>query len=281
MRILNNLTLAGSKNRPIVLDVFYKITKTPKPLLIFCHGFKGFKDWGHFNLIAEYLADNGFVVCKFNFSHNGGTAEEVIDFPDLEAFGNNNYSIERDDLACVIDAWQVADAFVSDAEVDRSHVALMGHSRGGGACILQASEDVRVKKLITLAGINSAARLFQDEAIMAQWKKDGVYYIQNGRTKQQMPLYYQLYEDWQANAARLDVGAAASSLQNPWLIVHGDDDAAVDVSAAKELFELSKHGELMIVEGANHVFGGKHPWTEQQLPKDMELVLEKVVAFLG
>ncbi|MEZ5022911.1 MAG: hypothetical protein R2728_06545, partial [Chitinophagales bacterium] len=132
MTILNNLKIDGSRERPIMLDVFYKATGRPKPLVIFCHGFKGFKDWGHFNLIAKTFADAGFVFCKFNFSFNGGTEEQVIDFPDLEAFGQNNISTELNDLGVLIDAWQTPHQFIPDTEVNREHLTVIGHSRGGG-----------------------------------------------------------------------------------------------------------------------------------------------------
>ena len=66
----------------------------PKPIILFVHGFKGFKDWGAFNLIADYFAEAGFVFIKMNFSHNGLSLEEDYYFEDLEAFGQNNFSIE-------------------------------------------------------------------------------------------------------------------------------------------------------------------------------------------
>jgi len=53
--------------------------------------------------MAESFANAGFFFIKFNFSHNGGTVKQPIDFPDLEAFGNNNYTKELDDLETVID----------------------------------------------------------------------------------------------------------------------------------------------------------------------------------
>ena len=52
--------------------------------------------------MAKEFAKDGFCFIKFNFSHNGGTVEQPIDFPDLEAFGNNNYTKELDDLESVI-----------------------------------------------------------------------------------------------------------------------------------------------------------------------------------
>ena len=52
------------------------------PVLIFLHGFKGFKDWGHFPMVAEYLARSGFAVLRFNFSHNGTSPDRLTDFVD-------------------------------------------------------------------------------------------------------------------------------------------------------------------------------------------------------
>ena len=48
--------------------------------------------------LQKTFAASGIAVLKFNFSHNGGTVEQPIDFPDLEAFGHNNYTKELDDL---------------------------------------------------------------------------------------------------------------------------------------------------------------------------------------
>src|SRR5690606_40169934 len=59
-------------------------TNTPKKIVVFLHGFKGFKDWGHFNEVMHFFAENNMVFVKFNFSHNGGTIDQPIDFPDLD-----------------------------------------------------------------------------------------------------------------------------------------------------------------------------------------------------
>ena len=88
---LQNIQIKGKHGLPILLDLNYIQTNTEKPLVVFCHGYKGFKDWGPWNLVAKNFADAGFVFAKFNFSHNGGTVEQPIDFPDLEAFGQNNF----------------------------------------------------------------------------------------------------------------------------------------------------------------------------------------------
>ena len=90
--------ISGSNGKSILIDVTYIENKCPKKVVIFCHGFKGFKDWGAFNKIAEYFAKENLFFLKFNFSHNGTTLEKPSDFDDMEAFGNNNFCIELDDL---------------------------------------------------------------------------------------------------------------------------------------------------------------------------------------
>ena len=45
----------GSNQKPISIDVSYISNNYKKPLILFVHGFKGFKDWGHFNVMANYF----------------------------------------------------------------------------------------------------------------------------------------------------------------------------------------------------------------------------------
>ena len=85
------------------MDLTYDEYLPEAPMVIFVHGFKGFKDWGTHNLLANYFAANGFRFLKFNFSHNGTTADCPVDFADLIAFSENTFSIELQDLNNVID----------------------------------------------------------------------------------------------------------------------------------------------------------------------------------
>ena len=102
MKVTKNIILDEKGLKPILVDLFYKDSTIKMPLVIFCHGYKGFKDWGAWDLVAKEFAKNDFFFLKFNFSHNGGTVDDPIDFPDLEAFGNNNFSHELNDIERVI-----------------------------------------------------------------------------------------------------------------------------------------------------------------------------------
>ena len=80
------------------MDINWEETGLQKPLILFIHGFKGFKDWGTFPEIARHFARNGYVFAKMNMSHNGVTPEYPIDFVDLNAFSDNTFTLELEDI---------------------------------------------------------------------------------------------------------------------------------------------------------------------------------------
>ena len=273
-----NIALEGKHQRPVVTDVFFEEDNTPKPVLIFCHGYKGFKDWGLWDLMAEAFARRGFFFIKFNFSFNGGTLEQPIDFPDLDAFGENTFTRELDDLEVVLD-WISNENSEYSNYVDLSNISLMGHSRGGGTAIIKASEDGRISKLITLASVSDFAARFPQGKEFEAWKAAGIGYITNTRTKQQMPHRFSFYEDFEANEERLTISRAVRSLDKPFLIIHGTEDPKVNVDNARHLKEWCPKAELFLLEGADHVFGGSHPWEKEELTQDFLRIVEKVTAF--
>jgi uncharacterized protein len=267
----------GSNGRNMLADVFYNKNGKTKPCVIFCHGFKGFKDWGHLNLLGERFAEAGCVFVKFNFSHNGTSADDPLNFTDLEAFGNNNFTIELDDLKSVID-WTLNNEELR-SEIDTNELGLLGHSRGGAITILMAGEDDRVKKLVTWAAVSNLIDRNKKRTVDT-WKKEGVIYAKNARTQQNMPLYYQFYEDQQANKERLNVNHAVKRLHIPFLIVHGTNDAAVKYTDALEIKRSAQKGSLLTLEGADHTFGVKHPFEGKVLPEQAEEVIDKTIQFL-
>ncbi|MGJ8734872.1 MAG: alpha/beta hydrolase family protein [Cellulophaga sp.] len=269
----------GKHERPILIDVTYASNNMSKPIIIFCHGYKGFKDWGAWYLMADAFAEVGFYFIKFNFSHNGGTVEQPIDFPDLEAFGNNNYTKELDDLESVID-WVFKNNDIKD-EGNTNNISLIGHSRGGGIVSIKAEEDNRIKNVISLAGVCDFGKRTATIGDLESWKKDGVKYILNGRTKEQMPHYYQFYEDFVKNEERLTIKRAVSNLKIPHLIIHGNADTSVFIEEAKNLHKWNPNSELEIIEGANHVFGAHHPWNQNTLPHYMGKFIEVILVFLN
>ncbi len=274
-----NMLLYNSYNKPIAIDIFFQPTRMPKPVIIYAHGFNGFKDWGNFDLIATQFAAAGFVFIKFNFAFNGTTPEHPEEFVDLDAYVANNYTKELEDLGAVID-WATAEENPFKAEIDHNKIGLLGHSLGGGITIIKASEDARIKALVTWASIAECQTPWTNwpEARMKEWKETGVQYVANSRTNQQMPLGYQLYEDYATHQEKLSIEQAVKQLSIPILLCHGTEDPAVPVQKAYQLQQWQPVASLFTV-ASDHVFGRRHPWPEQALPEPMQQVVDKSIEF--
>ena len=264
--------IKGSFKKKILIDTTFFETKKSKEVVVFSHGFKGFKDWGPFNKIAEYFANNGFVFVKFNFSYNGTSIENPSDFVDLDAFGNNNFCKELDDLGLVID-------WVSN-EFPNYKISLFGHSRGGAISMLKSAEDNRISNVISWASPSNLLAKLPANQKAKRWKETNLCYIYNGRTKQNMPLYYQFYENCLFNSGRLDLKNAVTNMQIPHLHVHGDADPTVLIEEAYNIIGWNPKVNLHIVKGANHVFNSFHPYNSTTLPRDLKDAVDSTIKFL-
>lgn len=280
MKSIRNTIIKSNKHqKPILTDLFYKQTNKKKPIVIFCHGYKGYKDWGAWNLAAEEFANEDLFFVKFNFSHNGGTVENPIDFPDLEAFGHNNFILELDDLETVID-WLTNNLEIEN-EADFENITLIGHSRGGGIVTLKAAENKKVSKVISWAGVSDyGARFPKDEKILQYWEKEGVSYIENARTKQQMPHYFQFYTNFIENEERLTIKNAVTKLTIPHLIVQGGDDQVVPLKEAENLHAWNPKSELFLIEEMNHPLGCTQPWIADKMPVHLAEVVKYSIDFI-
>jgi pimeloyl-ACP methyl ester carboxylesterase len=157
----------------------------------------------------------------------------------------------------------------------------MGHSRGGGIALIKASEDSRIRKVITLAGVSDYKSRFPEKQALKAWASSGFFFVKNGRTQQQMPHAYQFYEDFLAHEDRLTISKSVKGLQIPYLIVHGAEDKSVALSEAIALHEWSQNSTFCIIPKGNHVFGSKQPWDNPQIPTELEQVFEKTIDFIN
>ena len=243
--------------------------------IIFAHGFKGFKDWGGFPYMMEKLAEAGYITVSFNFTHNGVAADKPMDFTRLDLFAENTHSRELSDLHTIIYY------IYSNAEkynIDKNRIALIGHSRGGAAVIIGASEDDRIKALITLASVGDVNRYTPEQ--IKRWREKGYIEIPNTRTNQMMRMNSAFLDDIEQNSERLNIEKAFGRLKIPALIIHGKEDLAVKYTDAEKLYAASDKSktELYIVENTGHTFGIEHPF--KGTTKAFDTVIEKMKEFL-
>lgn len=274
MEINKNIIVENKETKVFLADAYYPQTDKKLPLVVFLHGYKGYKDWGAWEMMCKEIANQGYYVVKFNTSYNGTTIEKPEEFSDLEAFGQNNYSKELSDLRVVIDE------FSKKEEVDKTQIAIIGHSRGGGLTIIEAFENEKVKALITLASVNSMYRFPKGDKFK-EWQEKGVFYVLNGRTKQEMPHYFQFFEDYQAHQKRFDIKKIVTHFKKPYLIIHGTEDEAVHYSNAEKLHSWYPSSQLVMIDKAMHTFGAKEPWIEKQLPSDLQKATDSIIDFLN
>ena len=279
MEKIKNLTIPGAYQKLITLDIFFN-GNTEARTIIYSHGFNGFKDWGNFDLIAEQFVKAGFTFVKFNFSHNGTTPDNPEEFVDLESYAQNNNTTELADLEKVIE-WTVGESNPYKKAIDSDKLFLLAHSMGGGIALVKASEDNRIQGVATWASVGALTTPWGkwSHEKMEKWREKGVEYIKNGRTGQDMPLNYQLYEDFETNNERLDVENAVRKIRVPILLCHGNQDEAVPVGTAFHLASLNGEASFFTLD-TDHVFGRKHPWKVEYLPEATKEIVEKTIEFL-
>ena len=98
------------------------------------------------------------MVCSAAFTYIVMRIELSIDFPDLEAFGHNNFIIELSDLETIIE-WVTTNSDFEE-EADFENMTLIGHSRGGGIVTIKASENNKITKVITWSGVSDFGARF-------------------------------------------------------------------------------------------------------------------------
>ncbi|AWG21838.1 hypothetical protein FFWV33_09975 [Flavobacterium faecale] len=271
--------LQGAQNQEFALDISYSEQGNPKGTIIFCHGFKGFKDWGCWQMIADYFVNNGFAFVKFNFSHNGMGLEDASDFTALEKFSINTLGKEMEDIASV-EHFLLNELRLEIPVINTQNIFLIGHSKGGVAALLYCShKQTTIKKVVTWASPFDFHRSWNAKFV-AQWRAAGVQYIKNARTNQMMPLKIEILEDLESNKAYYDLSLASKKMTIPYLILQGTNDAAVkmeEFNLLKKHFTKAKH---QIIDGANHVFGGSHPYVGDALPEHTQELVDYTKNFL-
>lgn len=271
IRIENDCYI-GSNQRKALYDLHIPENFNGK-LVVFVHGYKGFKDWGPWNLVDFEFTEAGFGFAKFNLSHNGGTHVFAKDFPDLDAFSKNTYTKELNDIIHFLN-------HLNTLDLPEHSLHLIGHSRGGGVGLIAAKEDSRIASITTWAAIASIVDRMPKGENLEEWRENGVRYELNTRTQQQMPISFSLYEDFIAHEDRLNIQKACEQLVIPRMVIHGTNDSSVNIEEGRKLSEWLRV-PLFEIPNANHTFGGVHPLIDYKLPGDLKAVVDLTLGFVG
>lgn len=241
---------------PVRGEVRFAEGAAPASAVVLCHGFKGFKDWAFFPVLARALALRGHAAVTFNLSRSG-IGDDGVDFSALDRFSEQTHTRNVLEIRSVLEAVRQGGLFPGSIR----RLGLFGHSRGGGEAVLAAAADRRIDALVTWSAISAVDRWSEEQK--ATWERGDRVMIPNSRTKQQMPVGPAYWRDLSEKRDRLDIQAAAATLEAPWLIVHAEEDETVPTSDGRLLHRAAGDtAELVLLAGTGHTFGATHPCTE-------------------
>ncbi|WP_040948488.1 alpha/beta hydrolase family protein [Gorillibacterium massiliense] len=234
----------------------YKAKEECQGLLLICHGYKGFKDWGFFPYASHRLSQH-FDTVVFNFSHNGVGAD-LTEFTELEKFAGNTFSREQEDIRFILSALEKGEVEDYRHAKDKP-IFLLGHSRGGGNALIYAFDHPH-----DIAGVVSWNGITDTDLFSHQQKEDmrknGRAYILNSRTKQMMPLNQEILDDLEANRDRFNILERAKQSPVPIVLIQGTEDGRNLQEGSSRLTAIRPDIPWRRITGANHTFRTVHPF---------------------
>lgn len=268
-------SILSTEGLPIRYDLYLpRPAQDNLPVVIFVHGFMGFKDWGPFPDVCYELAREGFAVIAMDFSLNGvGDRPGEFDIP--EHLERETFTQDLEDIRTVIEGVISGEIKGPHETLDPYRIGIIGHSRGGHCAVVAAAEFTEIISLVTWAAIADYTQRWS-EGFKADWDSKGFTEVTNSRTKQVFKVKKVVYEDLKNNADRLLAINRVRELFIPCLFVHGKEDESVPYTEANLLYENCPSSEKrrLLLENANHTFGGVHPFNEDELPPKFAEVLD-------
>lgn len=261
---------------PIYYDLYTPSTTHSRsfPVIIFVHGFKGFKNWGAFPDACECITRQGFGVLAMNFSRNG-IGENMLEFDQPELFRKQTLSSDLNDIGVVIDQLKSGTLKSDQVMLNTDLIGIIGHSRGGHTAVAAAAEYPAIRCLVTWSAVADYNERWSEKMI-SDWSKNGYTEITNSRTGQVLPVDKIVYDDALEHADRLMAIRRVKELYIPVLFIAGKNDEAVPPSDSQQLYREcpSEEKEIRLIPDTGHTFDTSHPFEDEEFPDPFSEVLE-------
>ena len=208
------------------LDYTFHPGSRADALVILGHGVTGNKDRPHLVALADGLAALGWPCLRISFSGNGASEGR---------FGDCSMTKEIGDLQAVL-----------DVVPNHVNVAYAGHSMGGAVGVLTAARDIRIRALVSLAGMTRTAAFVEREFSGVTPDAGFMWEDEN------FPLSSTFVDDLKLIDNTLD---AAEAVTQSWLLIHGDADDLVPVQDGLDAFAAATcEKQWLEISGAGHSF---------------------------
>lgn len=206
-----------------------------KAYALFAHCFTCHKDILGASNIAKTLVEEGYAVLRFDFTGLGASEGD---------FANTNFSSNIEDLI------NAADFMRNELEAPK---LIIGHSLGGAAVLVAASQIPEVRAVATVGAPADSAHVAENfsgdrDKIM----KDGE--AQVCLVGRPFTIKKQFIEDLESQ----NMERAISTLKKPLLVLHAPLDKTVGIENAAQIFTLAKHPKSFIsLDTADHLLSVK------------------------
>ena len=208
------------------IDLSFHPGSNREALVIFGHGVTGNKDRPLMVALAEGLSAKGWPCMRISFAGNGESDGR---------FEGCTITKEIDDLQAVL-----------SAVPDYVRVAYAGHSMGAAVGVLTAANDLRIRALISLAGMARTADFVEREfgdvipGAGCMWEDET------------MPLSEGFVADMKSIG---DILPAAATVTQPWLLIHGSEDDVVPIQDGRDAHAAARcEKQWLEIQGAGHSF---------------------------
>ena len=211
------------------------VGQKPLAYALFAHCFTCGKSLLAITHISRALTARGIAVLRFDFA---GLGESEGDFADT------NFSSNVSDL---VDAAHYLKANYEAPKI------IVGHSLGGTAALLAASQVQEVQAIATIgapADPPHVKHLFQNSLEEIEATGEAIVSL-GGRP---FTIKKQFIDDLEKN----DLSKVVKSLKKPLLILHSPQDKIVDIVNASKIYNAAMHPKSYIsLDGADHLLSKK------------------------
>ncbi|MEM6722007.1 MAG: alpha/beta fold hydrolase [Bacteroidota bacterium] len=257
------------------LNAFLELPANQKPnyYAIFAHCFTCSSTLTAVKNISRTLTNHGFGVVRFDFTGLGRSEGE---FSDSHFSGN------------VADILSVHEYIKANFQAP---TLLVGHSLGGAAVLVAASQLDDIKAVATIgapANVTHVKHLFSHDIHKLEGNTDVEVNI-GGRP-------FVINQDFVSDFDKTDLPAIVKNLRKPLLIMHSPIDTIVGIENAKELYVNAHHPKSFVsLDNADHLLMNERDsiyagnmigaWVDRYFPKQDNEMLdtegEQLIAHLN
>ncbi len=225
------LTINNSTGELLNATLELPANKKAKQFAIFAHCFTCSSNLAVARNISRELTNYGFGVLRFDFTGLGNSEGD---------FADTNFSHNLADL-------KIVNEFL--VENYQAATLLIGHSLGGAAVLMAASQLANIKAVVTIgapADLDHVSRLFKHE--LDDIVRDGQAEASIGGRS--FMVKKQFIEDLKKHSLK----DTLSKFRKPLLIMHSPQDKIVDIENAAKIYGYAHHPKSFIsMDGADHL----------------------------